>query len=486
MGITTIETKRFEWRAMGVLIFLLITRFIAMWLIPLNDSTEARYAEIARKMLETGDFITPLHDYGIPFWAKPPLSTWLSALSMGLFGVNEWAARLPSFFLSIAVLALVYYLAERMRGRFYALTATLILAGSFVFYLDIGTVMTDPAFLFSVTMTMVAFWSAMTLKEPLAAKIWSYLFFVGLGVGLLAKGPLIFVLTGMPIFFWCLKERAWLSLWQRFPWFLGTALTAVIAIPWYWLAERKTPGFLNYFIIGEHLNRFLKPGWSGDKYGFAHHAPLGMIWVYALIGLLPWVFPVITAFVKKKTRRLPVITGWHLFLYLWFFIPLLFFSFASNIIYPYILPAMPGAALLLAEYLHEDYFKPWIIRLAPISGCLFLIATALFLFKPEGIEKSQKKMVASWKIFDPLEEGHLIYWGDKIEPSAQFYSKGKAHLVHSSLALQNLIAEASKDVLVVAEDQVAEIPESLLHKMNIMKTLAYGSQKCVVFSYRTT
>ena len=61
-----------------LMIVLVIVRLLAMWLIPLNDTTEARYAEIARKMLETGNWVTQLHDYGIPFWAKPPLSSWMS------------------------------------------------------------------------------------------------------------------------------------------------------------------------------------------------------------------------------------------------------------------------------------------------------------------------------------------------------------------------------------------------------------------------
>ena len=61
-----------------VLCALLILRLLTMWVIPLTDTTEARYAEIARKMLETGNWVTLWHDYGIPFWAKPPLSTWIS------------------------------------------------------------------------------------------------------------------------------------------------------------------------------------------------------------------------------------------------------------------------------------------------------------------------------------------------------------------------------------------------------------------------
>ena len=89
-----------------VLCALLILRLLTMWVIPLTDTTEARYAEIARKMLETGNWVTPQHDYGVPFWAKPPLSTWLSAASMGLFGVNELAARLPSLLMSLVVSSL--------------------------------------------------------------------------------------------------------------------------------------------------------------------------------------------------------------------------------------------------------------------------------------------------------------------------------------------------------------------------------------------
>lgn len=75
-----------------------------MILVPVKDTTEARYAEIARKMLETGDWITPQFEYGVPFWGKPPLHTWLSAAGMGAFGVNEFAARLPIFALACALL----------------------------------------------------------------------------------------------------------------------------------------------------------------------------------------------------------------------------------------------------------------------------------------------------------------------------------------------------------------------------------------------
>ena len=78
-------------------------RLLTLGLYPVSDTTESRYAEIARKMVELGDWVTPWYDYGVPFWGKPPLSTWLTAGSMQLFGVSEWAARLPHFLCAVAV-----------------------------------------------------------------------------------------------------------------------------------------------------------------------------------------------------------------------------------------------------------------------------------------------------------------------------------------------------------------------------------------------
>ena len=73
------------------------------YVIPLMDKTEARYAEISRIMAETNDWIVLQIDYGIPFWAKPPLSTWLSASSVTLFGENEFTLRLPYLIITMII-----------------------------------------------------------------------------------------------------------------------------------------------------------------------------------------------------------------------------------------------------------------------------------------------------------------------------------------------------------------------------------------------
>ena len=156
-----------ERRSTAALLTLLAVRLVAMAAIPLNESTEARYGEMARKMLETGNWVLPMHDYGIPFLAKPPLWAWMSAASMGIFGVNAFAARLPALLLSIMTLGLVWLLALKRHGRGASIGAPLVLAASAGFFVAAGTVMTDPALAFSTTLVLASFWLAIRYEQEL-------------------------------------------------------------------------------------------------------------------------------------------------------------------------------------------------------------------------------------------------------------------------------------------------------------------------------
>ncbi|RUR11005.1 glycosyltransferase family 39 protein [Legionella sp. km772] len=466
------------------LIFLLLCRLLANFIIPLNDTTEARYSEIARKMLETGDWVTLYHDYGIPFWAKPPLSTWLAAFSMKLFGVNEFAARFPSLLLSLAVLALVWQLARKQLDELAALVAVVVLAGSFYFFLDAGAVMTEPALIFSTTLAFVSFWFAVRQDKVL----WSYLFFVGLGLGLLAKGPIALVLVGLPLFFWVLINNAWLRLWRKLPWIKGTLLMGLIALPWYFLAERHTPGFLNYFIMGEHIHRFLTPGWAGDKYGMAHHAPKGMIWPYALIGLMPWTL--ILFFWLIKYRKEVFIAqedrGWMSYLFLFTLMPLLFFTFAGNIIYPYVFPVLPAFALLFMEVWkrtkHGAQNSLWLPYVALTAGFFALTATAVFLINPNQVAKTQKPIIDAWLQLKPSTQSELFYWG-AVDFSAQFYSRGKAKPLSSLNDLCRAF-HAQKDFYLVinAVDFIA-FPRELTLQFQIKQILNLGKNQFFLLRY---
>lgn len=471
------------------LIFLLISRVLSMWFIPLNDSTEARYGEIARKMLETGNWVTPLHDYGVPFWAKPPLSTWLSALSMKWFGVNEFAVRLPGLLLSIGVLWLVGALAKKHSGPVVARAAVLVLASTLYFFLDAGTVMTDPSLLFCVTLAVVSFWRALSYQQ----KIWSYVFFVSLGLGLLAKGPIAIVLVGLPLFFWVLIRNQWLNLWKSLPWFTGVLIALVIALPWYVLAEQRTPGFLNYFIIGEHINRFLVPGWTGDKYGMAHHAPFGMVWVYAIAGIFPWSL-LCSPWLIRYWRGIPSLfggsgDGWLSYLFLCMATPLLFFTFSSNIIYPYVFPSLPMFALFFTEMWNRSHNSLTKSRLlVPLSlstGFLFLLGVGAFNLKPELIAKTQKFMVTAWKQQHPAKGSQLLYWAYQTEFSAQFYAHGKVAATRDLNELQSLLANRLNKYLVVKVEDLSQIPETLLSQFKEVANVRYKGDKLLLLSVKT-
>ncbi|HBI21266.1 MAG TPA: dolichyl-phosphate-mannose--protein mannosyltransferase [Legionella sp.] len=479
----------FQKRAGMVLLFLLVSRLLAMWLMPLNDSTEARYGEIARIMLETGDWITPMQSVGVPFWAKPPLSTWTSASSMWLFGINAFAARLPSLLLSLGTLWLVWDVAKQRSGSHAALISLLVLAGSLFFFLDATTVMTDPALLFCTTLSLIAFWRAVVNPQ----KTWGHVFFAGLGLGLLAKGPIALVLVGMPIFVWVLMHHRWRAIWRSLPWITGGLLMVLIAVPWYVLAEIKTPGFIHYFIIGEHFHRFLDPGWGGDKYGFAHKAHYGMIWVYAVLGFLPWsVLGVIG--LTRHVRKWPLLfkdnDGWVAYLLACIFMPIIFFTCSGNIIYPYVFPILPFLALLFSDVLirmdgKESTAKTEtrLLSLASISGVIFLMVTALFVFKPEWVAKSQYRVVAAYQKAASSKESRLVYWAPKTDFSAQFYSAGRAMATLDATELGHLLSNAVDNYVVIRSNQYTTIPDDL--KAHLMPMITIKALKDTLTLYRS-
>jgi len=215
-------------------IFILITaafiRLTTLGAYPLTDNTEARYAEVAREMLSSGDWVSP-HLHSTKFWAKPPLSIWMTAGSMALFGKKEFAARFPHLLMSLLAAGLTFLMAAKQRGNDYALAATAVLATSILFFISSGAVMTDSAFVFATTLSMISFWLAVNGKGKVSA-IWGYLFFIALAIGLLAKGPVGPVLTFLPIGLWAFWKKQWGVLWHRMPWLRGLLITAAISLPW--------------------------------------------------------------------------------------------------------------------------------------------------------------------------------------------------------------------------------------------------------------
>lgn len=424
------ERSATNWLALAIGVAAAL-RLLTLGLYPVSDTTESRYAEISRKMVELGDWVTPWYDYGVPFWGKPPLSTWLTAGSMQLFGVSEWAARLPHFLCAVAVAWLIWDWL-RPHGLRLAQLALALLSGSILYFVSAGAVMTDMALLIGVVMAMRGFWLGLHGTEAVSRRE-RWLLFVGLGMGLLAKGPIALVLAGGPMVVWAIATRNVGAAVRRLPWLRGSLLMFAIAIPWYALAERQTPGFLNYFLIGEHWNRFTQSGWAGDRYGSAHTEIRGTIWLFALVACLPWsvLLPFLAIGRKRNAAPPGLEVGFAWYLAAWALMPCVFFTAAGNLVWTYVLPGLPAASMLGAIWLARDGRAQRVDSLVSFGTLLTsLLFTAAVVFQPAlAAPRSAKDVVRAFEVHR-LPANRLVFVGAH-QHSAAFYTAGKARILSS-------------------------------------------------------
>ncbi|MDT8417505.1 MAG: glycosyltransferase family 39 protein [Lutibacter sp.] len=443
-------------------LIIVIFRLILTAAIPLLDKTESRYGEIARIMYETKNWVVLQIDYGIPFWAKPPLSTWLSALSFETFGVSEMAARFPSYLLALVLLIILGKLAKTNGVSFYLPAFILLTMPEFLIHT--GVVSTDSALSFCIALIMISFWKAMQNEKY---SFWNYLFFIALGLGFLSKGPIILVLTVPPIFVWILIQKTSIkTLYLKLPWFTGLLLTAIISIPWYVLAEQRSPGFLDYFIVGEHFKRFLEPGWKGDLYGSGHSQPLGMIWVFLFAFAFPWIQ--IVLYKIWKERKTIFKDNYVSYLVFWLLWTPLFFTISKNILHTYILPVTIPIALLMIHW-WKNYEKK---KLMLIVGSVFPALVILVFFgafltgKLNFYMNSDKYLIENQQI-DFNKNEALYYWKDK-SYSGQFYSNGKAKTIADTKEMDSILNSGNKLFFILSNKKKKDIPAEYQAKMTLL------------------
>lgn len=430
-----------------VLLAIAFARLITLGAYPLFDNTEARYAYIGKLMYETGNWVTPMVKPGVPFWAKPPLSMWAVAASYSVFGVSEFSARLPFFAMFVAMAGLVYAMAANLVGRLDGLVAAVIFSSSGLSVYLAGGVMTDPALILGTTLIMTAF----ILRMRDGHALWGYVFFAGLAIALLAKGPVGAVLPGMAIGIWVLWHNKWLEIWRKLPWIFGTLLTLAAVLPWYILAEVRTPGFLNYFIIGEHFERFLNKDWHGDMYGAPRNHPLGTIWLFGLLAALPWsvIFVFIGFNVKLRRSAFSIDVRqneWVRYLALWILVPVLFFSATHAVLITYVGMSIPALAVFAAYVFKRigAMEKPWFIPTAAVVPALFLLATILYTENPSTyLVQTQANTLAAFRTQSDTGKGRLNYF--QFAPhSAYFYGEGEFTEVRDLSALAGKLDAGEK------------------------------------------
>ena len=463
-------SSRWLWITLG---FVALARLLTLGLYPLTDTTEARYGEVARKMAELGNWVTPLYDYGVPFWAKPPLTTWLSAISIQLFGVNEFAARLPYFLLAVLIAWLLWRWVSRSSAQ-QAQLAVAMMTGTLLYFVASAAVMTDLGLVLGTTLAMIGFWAAFEEGESKRPKeVW--LLFIGLGIGLLAKGPIAVVLSGLPIGLWMLLTGNLKTSWQRVPWIKGSLLTLAIAAPWYVMAEIRTPGFWEYFFIGEHWNRFTVTGWEGDKYGTAHATQRGAIWLFALAAVMPWTALVPLLWLGRKPSKAPqkfetpsYSRSLSIYLLAWSVASCLFFTMSGNILWTYVLPSLPAMALLAARWLSLDARVRWVSGVVA-GGVLAMSLLVAAFFVREGLADSWKSAKTVVLAHQASASGQPLFFMGDLPYSASFYSKGKAKALPGNPELTQRL-QTGPVFVALNPNQVKELTPELTAQLKLQAT----------------
>lgn len=418
-------------RVLILCLVLLGGRLASLPLYPLFDRTESRYAEIAREIHVTQDWIVPPL-LGEPFWGKPPLSMWAMAAGIEFLGRNELAVRLPAYLVGLLTIWLVWKTGLILGGRYVAAGGALLFCCSPISLFMAGGVMTDPYLGFGM---MLAFYGLIARVVPppdRQAGAWraALLVAVGLGIAVLAKGPIGVVLGGCA-FAGLLAGKAGRDALRAWPWIRTIVLFACVAVPWFLLAEQRTPGFLDYFLVGENFRRYVDSDWAGDRYGTPHTEPYGMIWAHLLLATLAWL-PLAWVVLRRERpavslRALGRNPGWAAAAG-FALLPLVFFTFSRNILHTYVYPSLAPLALLLSYGIQRGIDHSRTLqtgaRTLPLVVCVIALGLLVALpFVPSWIWVRQSHRDTVKHVSAPrivyARELNVIY-------SPIFYSDGRA------------------------------------------------------------
>jgi 4-amino-4-deoxy-L-arabinose transferase-like glycosyltransferase len=291
------------------------------------------------------------------------------AISFKLFGVSEWAARLPSALAALGCLLLVYRFARRQWGSLEALWSCLVLATSIEFYLFARLAISDMSLTLFLSWALFSFYAAAQADDMRSKLFHSLLMYAAFGVGTLIKGPIAIVLPGLVIFVYLLVTGQW-SLLLRLSLLRGVLIFCVIVAPWYLCAEAKNPGYLRYFLVEEHFFRYLTPQFNRSEGWYYFFIVFGA-------GFLPWNF-LLPQMIRNHWKR--NFDEANLFLALWAILPFIFFSLSKSKLPQYILPMYPALALLMGRFLAETFSgldtKRWGVLTMP---WLFMIGNVAYL-----------------------------------------------------------------------------------------------------------
>jgi 4-amino-4-deoxy-L-arabinose transferase-like glycosyltransferase len=303
------------------------------------DKGEPREALAVQDIVQRGEWLFPLkRATDIP--SKPPLFHWSAAVSSKIIGrVDEFTIRFPSALYATLGVLFVYVFARKLFGAPVALLGGAILGTSLVYSSQAITARVDMTLCFFVTLSLTIFYSL--YRRFLTGRLWYYLFYLTLGIGVLAKGPLGILLPALVISSFLVLNRKW-DLVFKFSLHPGLILTLLVAVGWYAIALfRGGEGFMDHQLLQENIERFY--GGSGHSHPLYYYIP------YLFFGGLPWsLFLAFLAWDLFKRRS--SLGEDLLFLTLWVLVMFAFFSVSMGKRPVYLLPLYPALSILMAVW----------------------------------------------------------------------------------------------------------------------------------------
>jgi 4-amino-4-deoxy-L-arabinose transferase-like glycosyltransferase len=306
----------------------------------LADDVDAVQAQIARTMLVTGDWVTARLD-GVAYLEKPPLVYWMMAFSYKVFGVHDWAARIPIALFCMALALLTAAFGVWAFGRKAGFYAGLCMATCVGLFLFTRVLIPDVILTFTITLAM---WALLRITDDDEAhpRAWAFALAASLGTGLLLKSLIgvLFPVAASLIYLFLTKQLFVARTWKRLHPFSGLAIILLIAVPWHVLATLRNPpylslsmhsgqgeyhGFLWFFFINEQLLRFLNLRYPRDY----NTVPRLYFWLFHLIWLFPWSV-YLPAVAKLSFRPLDRAGRVRLLALCWIGFVLVFFTFSTT------------------------------------------------------------------------------------------------------------------------------------------------------------
>jgi 4-amino-4-deoxy-L-arabinose transferase-like glycosyltransferase len=356
----------------------------------LQDDVDSVQAQIARTMLTTGDWVTARLD-GVAYLEKPPLVYWMMACSYKVFGVRDWAARLPIALFCVGLSLLTAAFGMWAFGRKAGFYAGLCMATCVGLYIFTRVLIPDVILTFTITLAM---WALLRVTDDAEThpRLWAFLMAASLGTGLLLKsliGVLFPVAAGV-IYLFLTNQLVKKTTWKRLRPFSGLLVILLIAVPWHVLATLRNPpyfslsmhsgrgeyhGFLWFFFINEQLLRFLNLRYPRDY----NTVPRLWFWLFHLAWLFPWSV-YLPAVAKLSFKPLDRAGRTRLLALCWVGFVLVFFTFSTTQEY-YSMPCYPALALLLGSAMAMD--GAWVRRgtavLTAIAVCAGTAAIAILV-----------------------------------------------------------------------------------------------------------